>query len=60
MARNRPVRICAIRQSPSSEPKFHQTEMLEGAGRSTNASFAIFKRGCVLRRLAISSVSVVE
>lgn len=60
MARNRPVRIWAIRQSPSNEPKFHQTEMLEGAGRSTSASFAIFRRGCVLRRLAISKVSVVE
>lgn len=34
--------------------------MLEGAGRSTSASFAIFRRGCVLRRLAIDRVFVVE
>lgn len=37
--------IWVIRQSPSREPKFHQAEMLEGAGRSTRASFAIFNRG---------------
>ena len=43
-----------IKQSPRSEPKFHQTEMLEGAGRSARASFAIFNRGCVFRRLVIS------
>lgn len=36
MARKRPVRIWAARQSPSREPKFHQTEMFEGAGRSTS------------------------
>ena len=53
------MRICEIKHSPRSEPKFHQTEMLEGAGRSTRASFAIFSRGCVLRRLAIR-VLVVE
>lgn len=59
MARNRPVRIWAIKHSPRSDPKFHQTEILEGAGRSTSASLAIFKSGWVFRRLAIS-VSVVE
>ena len=51
--------IWIIRQSPRSEPKFHQTEMLEGAGRSARASFAIFSRGCVFRRLVIT-VLVVE
>ena len=45
--------ICVIRQRPSREPKFHHTEMLEGAGRSTRASFAILISGWVLRRLAI-------
>lgn len=59
MARKRPVRIWAAKQSPSREPKFHQTEMFEGAGRSTSASFAIFRRGWVFRRLAII-VFVVE
>lgn len=53
MARNRPVRICAIRHSPRREPKFHQTEILEGVGRSTSAWLAIFSRGWVFRRLAI-------
>lgn len=33
--------------------------MFEGAGRSARASFAIFNRGCVFRRLVIS-VPVVE
>ena len=54
MARNSPVRIWAIKQRPSNEPKFHQTEMFDGAGRSTNASLAIFSSGWALRRLAIS------
>lgn len=53
MARKRPVRICEIRQRPRRDPKFHQTEMLEGAGRSTSASLAIFSKGCDLRRLVI-------
>lgn len=43
MARNRPVRICVIRQTPKREPKFHQTEMLAGVGRSTKESLAIFR-----------------
>lgn len=48
------MRIWAIRHNPNSEPKFHQAEMLEGAGRSTKASFAIFSKGWVFRRLAIN------
>lgn len=59
MARNSPVRIWTIRQRPSREPKFHHTEMLDGAGRSISALLAIFKSGWVLRRLAIK-VFVVE
>lgn len=54
MARKSPVRSWEARQSPRREPKFHQTEILEGAGRSTTASFAILSRGCVFRRLAIN------
>lgn len=46
--------ICVARHNPRSDPKFHQTEMLEGAGRSTSAWLAILIRGCVFRRLAIS------
>lgn len=53
------MRICVIKHNPSSDPKFHHTEMLEGAGRSTNASLAILIRGCVFRRLAIR-VLIVE
>lgn len=45
MAKKRPVAICRIRQRPRSDPKFHMTEMLEGAGRSTRASLAIFRSG---------------
>lgn len=53
MARNSPVTIWETRQRPSREPKFHHAEILEGAGRSTNASLAIFSKGWVLRKLAI-------
>lgn len=53
MAKNSPVKICTIRHRRRSEPKFHHTEMLEGAGKSINASLAILKSGCVFRRLAI-------
>lgn len=42
--------IWITRQSPRREPKFHHTEMLLGAGRSITALFAIFARGCDLRR----------
>lgn len=53
MARNRPVRICTARHTASSEPKFHQEEMLEGAGRSMNVSFTILNRGWDFRMLVI-------
>lgn len=46
-----------IRHRPRSEPKFHQTEILEGAGRSARASLAIFNNGCVFRRLVIIVLS---
>lgn len=53
------MRICAARQRNKREPKFHQVEMFEGAGRSTSAPFTIFSSGWVFRRLAIM-VLVVE
>lgn len=49
MARNNPVAICTIKHKPSKDPKFHQEERLEGAGRSTKAPLAILKRGCCSR-----------
>lgn len=45
MARNRPVRICTIKQIPRREPKFHHDEMFDGAGRSMNEWLIIFIRG---------------
>lgn len=45
MARNRPVAIWAIRHTPSSEPKFHQEEMLVGVGRSIKEPLMILRRG---------------
>lgn len=59
MARNSPVRIWVIKHSPRRDPKFHHTEILDGVGRSTSASLAIFISGWVFRRLAIM-VLVVE
>lgn len=55
MARNSPVRSWIARQRPRRDPKFHQIEMFEGAGRSTRASLAILRRGWVFRRFAIRS-----
>ena len=59
MARKSPVAICEAKQRPRREPKFHQVEMLGGAGRSTNALLTVFKRGWVFRRLVIR-VFIVE
>jgi hypothetical protein len=49
MGRNSPVTICATRQIPSSDPKFHQPLIVEGDEKSTRASFAILNRGCLFR-----------
>lgn len=58
MAKKRPVAICAIRHTPSSDPKFHHAERFTGAGRSMKAPLTIFNRGWVLRIAgAISSCS---
>jgi len=59
MARNSPVRSCVIRQRPRREPKFHQTEIFEGAGRSTRAWFTILISGWDFR-MAVIKVPVVE
>lgn len=59
MARKRPVIICTARQTPRRDPKFHQEEILEGAGRSTNALLIILNSGWDLRMLVIS-VFIVE
>lgn len=45
MARNRPVAICRIRHTPSRDPKFHQAEIFDGAGRSMNESLTILASG---------------
>lgn len=45
MARNRPVTICRMRQTPRRDPKFHQAEMFDGAGRSMNESLTILASG---------------
>lgn len=48
-----------MRHSPRSEPKFHQVERLDGAGRSTKLLLAILIRGWVFRRFDIT-VFIVE
>jgi hypothetical protein len=49
MARNKPVAIWVIKHRPKIDPKFHQEEMLMGAGRSIRALLAILVRGWCLR-----------
>jgi len=59
MARNSPVRICAIRHTPISDPKFHHPLIVDGVGRSTRALFAILIRGCLFRMGLFISLCVV-
>lgn len=49
MARNIPVISWTMRQSPSSDPKFHQTESFLGVGRSTKDPLTIRNKGCLFR-----------
>lgn len=49
IARNSPVTICATRQIPNSDPKFHHPLIVDGVGRSTRAPLAILNRGCLFR-----------
>jgi len=53
MAKNKPVAIWVTRHNPKMDPKFHQAEILIGAGRSTKALLAILIRGWVFRKLSI-------
>jgi hypothetical protein len=59
MAKNNPVAICSTKYKPSNDPKFHQIEMFEGEGMSTNALFPILKRGWVTRIGLFISLSTV-
>lgn len=59
MARNKPVRICRIRQIPRREPRFHHAEILDGVGKSINELLMILISGCDLRMLVIN-VLIVE
>lgn len=43
--------ICVIKQTPNSDPKFHQAEMFDGVGRSIRASLMVLNSGWFLRRL---------
>ena len=49
MARNNPVTICATKQIPRSDPKFHQPLIVDGVGKSARASFVILNKGCLFR-----------
>lgn len=40
-----------VRHTASREPKFHQAEILDGAGRSIRELLIIFNRGCDFRML---------
>lgn len=46
-----------IRHKPSSDPKFHHAEMLDGAGRSMNELLIIFRIGWDFRMIVISFCS---
>lgn len=53
--------IWIIKQRPNKEPKFHQAEILDGAGKSTNALLAILNNGWLRRKgLFISLRKVVK
>jgi hypothetical protein len=43
------VTVCATRQIPSIDPKFHHPLIVDGVGKSTRASFAILNKGCLFR-----------
>lgn len=49
MARNNPVIICIIRQSPRREPNFHHIDKFLGEGRSIRDPLIILNKGCVFR-----------
>lgn len=45
-----------MRQTANREPKFHQAEMLDGAGRSIRELLIIFSRGGDFRMLGAISL----
>jgi len=49
MARKDPVTICATKQIPNSDPKFHQLLTVDGVGKCARASFAILNTGRLFR-----------
>lgn len=49
MAKNNPVKVWIIKQSPNKDPKFHQAEIFEGAGRSTKLLLTILIKGWLSR-----------
>ena len=50
--------ICATRQIPNRDPKFHQLLIVDGVGKSTRASFAILNKECLF--LVVYSLSCVS
>ena len=56
MASSRPVRIWVMRQTANREPKFHQAEMVDGAGRSISELLIIFSRWWDFRMLGAISL----
>jgi hypothetical protein len=45
MAKNNPVKICNIKQSPRRDPKFHMVVMDDGVGNSTTEPNTILAKG---------------
>jgi hypothetical protein len=45
MAKNNPVKVWIIKQSPNNDPKFHHAEIFDGAGKSTNLLLTILIKG---------------
>ena len=49
--------ICTTKQRPRRDPKFHQEEILVGAGISTKALFTTLINGSVLRKFIFIALS---
>jgi len=41
--------ICATKQIPNNDPKFHQPVIVDGVGNSTRALFGILNKECLFR-----------
>jgi len=44
MAKNKPVIIWTIKQTPNKDPKFHQAEIFVGVGKSTKEELKILNK----------------